>query len=89
MYNEFYSRQDVDLAAWVLSTMHTLNHGITTEVWAARVVAWYHNFISYLKDSVAKVRSMGIATPIKELVAQTVTLIKNGVIIINSITLMQ
>ncbi len=89
MYNEFYSRQDVEDASWILSTSSTLNHGLMAELWAAKVVAWFHNFITYLKERVSKIRLQGVSTPIKELVEQTVILIKNGVIIINSITLMQ
>lgn len=89
MRQEFYSRQDVEDAAWILSTASTLNHGLMAEVWAARVIAWYQNFIAYLKERVSKIRGRGITTPIKEILNQTVNLIKNGVIIINSITLMQ
>ena len=89
MRQEFYSRQDVEDAAWILSTASTLNHGLMAEVWAARVIAWYQNFIAYLKERVSKIRGRGITTPIKEIFTQTVNLIKNGVIIINSITLMQ
>lgn len=85
---EFYSRQDVEDASWILSTASTLNHGIMAEVWAARVIAWYHNFISFLKERVSKIRGRGVTTPIKEIFTQTVNLIKNGVIIIDSITLM-
>lgn len=86
---EFYSRQDVEDASWILSTMHTLNHGLMAEVWAARVIAWYQNFISYLKERVSKIRGRGITTPIKELFAQTVTLIKNGVLTVNPVMLME
>ncbi len=89
MYNEFYSRQDVEDASWILSTSSTLNHGLMMELWAAKVIAWFHNFIAYLKQRVSKIRERGVSTPIKEIFNQTVTLIKNGVIIINSITLMQ
>jgi hypothetical protein len=89
MTNLFYSRQDVEDASWILSTMHTLNHGIAAELWAAKVIAWYHNFISFVKERVAKIRDRGITTPIKELFEQTVTLIKNGVLIVNHVMLME
>jgi len=89
MTNQFYSRQDVEDAFWILSTMNTLNHGLNSELWAAKVVAWYQNFIALLKERVAKIRDRGITTPIKELFAQTVTLIKNGVLIVNHVMLME
>ena len=88
MTNLFYSRQDVEDASWILSTMHTLNHGIMAEIWAAKVIAWYQNFIAFVKERISKIRDRGITTPIKELFTQTVQLIKNGVLIINPVMLM-
>lgn len=88
MKSVFYSRQDVEDAYWILSTSSTLNHGISAELWAAKVVAWYHNFMYTVRKRVESVRLRGISTPIKELFTETVQLIKNGVLIINPIMLM-
>ncbi len=89
MTNLFYSRQDVEDASWILSTMHTLNHGLMSEIWATKVIAWYYNFMDAVRKRVESVRLRGISTPIKELFTETVQLIKNGVLIINPIMLMQ
>lgn len=89
MTNLFYSRQDVEDAYWIIQTSNTLNHGLMAELWAAKVIAWFQNFLSLIKERVAKIRDKGIKTPIKELVTQTVQLIKNGVLIINPIMLME
>ena len=45
----YYSKEEVSLAFWVLSTQNNLDHGLPTLLWAMHIRIWIVNVVSYVK----------------------------------------
>lgn len=86
--SEFYSQQDVEDACWILETNNSLNHGIVFEVWAAKVLAWYYNFINLVEERIVKAKAWNLSTSLQDVLTQTTNLIKNGVLFVYPVMLM-
>ena len=83
--NKFFSKQDVADAGWILETQDTLNHGLCNLIWAAKVIAWFQNFLQLIRDRVAVIRGRGITTSIKDIINQTAALVRNEVLSVEPI----
>ena len=45
----YYSKEEVALSYWVLSTQNILDHGLPTLLWAMHIRIWIVNVVSYVK----------------------------------------
>lgn len=48
-HSVYYSKEEVSLAYWVLSTQNILDHGLPTLLWAMHIRIWIVNVVSYVK----------------------------------------
>jgi hypothetical protein len=84
----FYYKEDVESAIWILETQDNLDHRLCNILWAAKVIAWFQNFIALIRSKVDRIRGRGIATPIQKIISDISNSIKSGRIFINPIMLM-
>lgn len=85
MNNKFFSKEDVADAGWILETQDTLDHGLCNLIWAAKVIAWFQNFLQLIRDRVAVIRGRGLSTNIKDIISQTADLVRNEVLSVEPI----
>jgi len=83
--NKFFTKQDVADAGWILETQDTLRHRLCDLIWAAKVIAWFQNFLQLIRDRVAVIRGRGITTNIKDIISQTAALVRNEVLSVEPI----
>lgn len=81
----FYSVEDVECAGIIEDNPHLFEFSF--QVWAAKVIAWFRNFLALIDSKVTRLRGRGITTPIQKIITDITNSIKSGKIFINPIML--